>query len=1040
MDIIRFSIEKPVTVIVGVIFVLMFGIVAFIQLPYQLSPNVSTPTITVSTPWPGASPYEIERDIIEEQEKVLKGLADLDVMESTSSNGSGNITLRFEVGTDIDDAMLRVSNKLDEVASYPENVDRPILSATGAEASPVIYCVLRTVEENEQHVYTYRGYFEEEVRQYLERIDGVANMVVYGGVEREMHVVLELDRLAAYGLTIPQVLNALRGENVNISAGNMADGRRDFRIRTLSEYKSPEDIARVLVISDGIRTVRIGDIGHVKFGYSKLQSPGLQDGTPGLTIATQPDVDANLLQMTDDVEEAVAILNEGKLKQAGLYIEWVYDQRPYIRGAIQQLRLNIGIGACLAMIVLVVFLRSLSATIIVATSIPISIVGSFFVMNLFGTSLNVISLAGIAFAVGMLVDNAIVVLENIDRHRRLDKSAVDAAYDGTKEVWGAVLASSLTTVAVFLPIIFLEQEAGMLFRDIAIAVTAAVSFSLVVSITVIPMFFREIFEHPWIHRIESKSTGTSIISRTGNLMSTVMMSIVGLALRNVGTRLATIGVLVGGALFTAQNLVPKMEYLPDGNRDLIFNIMIPPPGLSYDERMNIGMQLYEKLDPYYGPGNDEHPGIRQAFFAAPPGMLMMGVISNDQARTKELVPICREVTNSIPGVFGISNQSSIFGRGIGRGRTIDVNLSGTTIDQLFAEAGDMMGAIRGAIDGVQMRPVPSLDIMYPEARFVPDQQRLRAMDMTAQEFGLALDVLMDGRKIAEFKEDGKKKIDLVVKTSNSEFGSARELEGALIPTPTGQSLPVHSMASMTETTGITAIRHLERNRTVSLQVTPPYELTIQETMELIEGEIIPSMRERGKLTGIETSLTGTADKLTQTRTALQLNFLMAVAITYLLMSALFGNFFYPLIIMLTVPLAGAGGLVGLKMINVFMSPQQLDILTMLGFIILIGVVVNNAILIVHQSLNNVRNHGMRRKEAVLESVRSRLRPIYMTAATSIFGMLPLVVWEGPGSELYRGLGSVVLGGLAISTIFTVFLIPSLLLFFIGMEKKPQLAE
>jgi hydrophobic/amphiphilic exporter-1 (mainly G- bacteria), HAE1 family len=1040
VDLIRFSIEKPVTVVVGVIFIILFGLVAFFGLPYQLSPNVTTPTITVSTPWPGASPYEIERDIIEEQEKVLKGLPHLDVMESTSSNGSGSITLRFDVGTKIEDAMLRVSNKLDEVPSYPENVDRPVLNATGAEASPVIYCVLRPAEGNERHIYTYRGYFEEEIKQFLERVEGVADVVVYGGVEPEMHVVIDPKRLSAYGITIPEVQAALRGENVNIAAGTLSDGRRDFRIRTLAEYRSPDDIANVIVVSDGERRIRIRDIAHVKFGYSKLQSPGLQDGLPGLTIATRPEPDANLLQMTDDMEVAVRQLNEGKLKQANLHIQWIYDQRPYIRGAISQLRTNIAIGAVFAIVVLVVFLRSISATIIVATSIPISVIGSFFIMNLLGTTLNVISLAGIAFAVGMLVDNAIVVLENIDRHRRMGKSAIEAAYDGTSEVWGAVLASSLTTVAVFLPIVFLKQEAGMLFRDIAVAVTAAVSISLLVSVTVIPMFFREIFEHPWIRKVESRSTGSSVFSKIGGALSGAMMAVVGLTMRNAVTRLATITLLVGGAVLIGWKMTPKMEYLPNGNRDLIFNIMIPPPGLSYDERMNIGQQLFEKLKPYYGEDTEEYPGIRQAFFAAPPGMLMLGIISNNQERTRELVPVCREITNSIPGVFGISNQSSIFGRGIGRGRTIDVNLSGTEIDTLFSSAGRMMGAIRGGIDEVQMRPVPSLDIMYPEANFIPDQDRLRALGMTAQDFAIGLDVLMDGRKIGEFKEEGKKKIDLVLKASESAYGSAGELQAASIPTPTGQAMPVSALSRMVETTGITSIRHLERNRTVTIQVTPPYSLTIQETMEAIQNEIVPELRKQGALDGIEISLTGTADKMTETRTALQWNFLMAIAITYLLMSALFGNFLYPFIIMLTVPLAGAGGLLGLKAVNLFVAPQQLDILTMLGFIILVGIVVNNAILIVHQSLNNIRIEGMQHKDAVLEAVRSRLRPIYMTATTSIFGMLPLVLWDGPGTELYRGLGSVVLGGLALSTIFTVFLIPSMLLFVIGMEKPARRAE
>jgi HAE1 family hydrophobic/amphiphilic exporter-1 len=346
----------------------------------------------------------------------------------------------------------------------------------------------------------------------------------------------------------------------------------------------------------------------------------------------------------------------------------------------------------------------------------------------------------------------------------------------------------------------------------------------------------------------------------------------------------------------------------------------------------------------------------------------------------------------------------------------------------------MFGTIRGMIPGVQIRPKPSLELLYPEVRIVPDRERLKSAGLSARELGVYLDVLMDGRQIGDFKEEGKKKIDLVVKAHDADYDTPEALFDAPITTSGGNIVPVSSLSSLTRTSGITEIRHLERLRTVTLQITPPVEIALQEAMELVQEKVIPELKSKGLLKGMEISLSGAADKLTETRIALQWNFLLAVFITYLLMSALFGNFIYPIIILLTVPLAAAGGLIGLKLVNVLIAPQPLDVLTMLGFVILIGVVVNNAILIIHQSLNNVHLHAMDHRHAVLEATRTRLRPIYMSAATSIFGMLPLVLMPGPGSELYRGLGSVVLGGLALSTVFTVFIIPALLIFFIKMEK------
>ena len=321
----------------------------------------------------------------------------------------------------------------------------------------------------------------------------------------------------AYGLTVNEVISALRGENVNISAGNLGVGRRDYRIRTVAEFRSPQDIEEVVVLADGMRRVMVQDLADVQFGYAKADNVGLQEGVPGIVIPVVAEPDANTLEVSDGVEAAVKSLNEGILAENGLEIKWLNDQRRYINGSIDLLKGNIIVGGVLASMVLLVYLRSLASTLIVATSIPISIVGAFIFMQALGTTLNIVSLAGIAFAVGMLVDNAIVVLENIDRHRKMGKNPYKSAYDGTKEVWGAVLASSLTTIAVFLPVVFLEQEAGLLFRDIAIAVTCAVSISLIVSITVIPMLSRLLFQNRLIHHIESKTSGNheSRIARIG---------------------------------------------------------------------------------------------------------------------------------------------------------------------------------------------------------------------------------------------------------------------------------------------------------------------------------------------------------------------------------------------------------------------------------------------------------------------------------------------------------------------------------------------
>ncbi|NDV19510.1 MMPL family transporter [Pseudodesulfovibrio sp. JC047] len=1046
MDIVGTAIRKPVAVLVGVILVTMFGVVALLSLPYQLSPDVTEPVITVTTSWTGATPYEMERDVIEEQEKVLKGIPGLTKMESSNYNSLSELTLKFEIGTEIDRALLRVSNKLDEVPDYPDDVDRPIISATGASTSPVIWMLLKGLPGNDADVTTYMTFFENEIRQYIERVPGVADLFMGGGREDEMHIVVDPTKLASYNLTVTELMTVLQKENVSVAAGTLGVGRRDFRIRTPAEFKSIDDIKSVVITSSGQFRVTLGDVATVSRGNEKPVTVMLQRHASGIAVGVKPEPGTNILDMTNAVEAVVQDLNANVLAEKDIVLDWVYDQRPYIEGAIDLVQRNILIGSAMAILVLFIYLQSFSSTIIVAVSIPVSIIGAFIMFAAAGRSLNIVSMAGISFAVGMLVDNAIVVLENIDRHRHMGKTAFRAAYDGASEVWGAVLASTLTTVAVFLPVVFMEQEAGQLFKDIAIAVTCAIVLSLFVSVLVIPMLANRFYAIAEKKKAKNsggprKPAGLSIAKRVlapltkfGSLGAGFITMLLRLSLKNWVSRLVTVVGLTMVSVLIVWTMFPKMEYLPQGNRNFILSILIPPPGLSYEERAEIGSYIFEEVEPHFDKRIGDVPGIESLFFVSHPTIHLFGAISNEEQNAAQLIPYFMRLINSIPGMFGVALQASIFEQGLGEGRVINVDFSGDDLEQLVAAAGTMFGMTSKAIQGAQIRPIPSLELLYPEVRFHPYRDRVRAAGLTASDLGMAVDVILDGRKIGDYKEEGKKKIDLILKAASKDVRTPEELYSQLVATPKGWAVPLSSLASMENTYGVNQIRHLERRRTITLQVTPPPDMPLQSAMELIQEKLLPAVEKTGVMHGVQAKLSGAADKLTVTRDALQWNFILAIIITYLLMAALFENFIYPFIILFTVPLAGAGGFLGLWLENILIGPQALDILTMLGFVILIGVVVNNAILIVHQSLNNIREHGMEHKEAVIEATRTRLRPIYMSATTSIFGMLPLAVAPGPGSELYRGLGSVVLGGLALSTVFTVFVIPALLMFVIGMEE------
>jgi len=1031
MDIVEYSLKKPVSVAVGVIMIVTFGLIGLNKLPIQLTPDVETPKITVQTTWGGATPFEIEKEVIERQEEALKGLQGLTKMESSSYNSFGEVTLSFELETIVEEALLRVSNKLNEVSGYPDNVDKPVIEAAGANNSPIVWMVVKPKEGNSESITHYMTFFENNIRQNFERIKGVGSLFIFGGTEDELHVTLDMEKMAQNKITINQLSGVITQANTTTSAGVLGIGRKNYRIRTIGQFQTPEDTLDVVVYDDGLKRVYLRDIATVSKDYAKESAAIFNNGEQTIVIGLRKETGANVLAMSDRVEAEVNRLNSTIMDEKGLHIELVYDQRGYITSAINLVKRNVLVGAVLAVIVLLTFLRSIRTTLATAVAIPISVIGTFIFLWLAGRNLNVVSLAGISFAVGMLVDNSIVVLENIDRHRKMGKIAYVAALDGAKEVWGAVFASTATTVAVFLPVIFMQGEAGQLFRDIAIAITFSIMISLLVSVSVIPTLINQLYRKSTPGKKNQLQK-----SYIGPFFSSLIMLISTFCLKNVFTRLATVIFFTSLSLFIIYSLKPPAEYLPQGNRNLVLSILIPPPGYSVDKFKEIGQSIHEDVEPYFAPeGKDGFPGIKQMFFVGADRFTLFGAISTSETRAGELIPLFSRIMNSIPGIFGVSIQAGIFEQGLGQGRTVEVNISGEDIDIIAASAMTLYGGIQQKIAGAQVRPIPSLETSYPEIHVIPNKEKLAANGLSVKDLGIYVDILMDGRRVDDFSPAGVKKIDLVVKGSDTDFSSPENILDATIVNNFGDLIKVGDVADLNYSQSMPQINHLERKRTITLQVTPPADLPLQTAIEVITDDLVAPLSESGKLDGVDITIGGNADKLVETGEALKWNLLLALLITYLLLSALFENFFYPLIILFTVPLAAAGGFVGLLAVNTFITRQGFDVLAMLGFIILIGTVVNNAILIVHQSLNNVRYHELVGLDAITDAVRTRIRPIFMSATTSVLAMSPLVISTGSGSELYRGLGSILLGGLAVSTMFTLFVIPSLLAFAIRFERS-----
>ncbi|MFD2206301.1 efflux RND transporter permease subunit [Kiloniella antarctica] len=1040
MNLIKISIERPIAVISAVIMIVLFGAVALQVIPIQLTPDVNRPVITIRTNWAGAAPAEVERQIITQQEDKLKGLENLHSMVSNSAYGSGRVTLEFNVGTDMGKALLLTANRLDRVNGYPAEADEPTLDTAGAEDNPIAWFILTREEGNTTPIYHYGDFVEDIVKDRLERVPGISGVNIYGGSEREIEIVVLPELLARYGLTASSVVSTLRAASSSISAGDVDEGKRRYIVRTEGDLNTVEAVKQVVLrsyqdsLTGSVARVTVGDIARVNFNYKDPSSNIRMLGNAALAFNATRETGANVIETMDGIYQAIDDLNAKAVPNAGLKLEQVYDETVYISSAIELVRQNIWFGGVLAAIILLIFLRSVRATLIISMAIPVSVIGSFVAMAVLGRSINVISLAGLAFAVGMVVDAAIVVLENIFRLKEEGKSPAVAAYEGAQQVWGAILVSALTTVMVFIPILVMELEVGQLFRDIAVAISVSVTLSLVVSITVIPALSRRFLRD---HDTDGSDTVKRLhlpgIDQFGRGFVNFVMAFQTIVVKKKIMAIGLVGAITVIASLGTWKFLPKLEYLPEGNRNLVFGVIIPPPGYNLDTMTSIAIEVENSIRSLWasetGPESEEGEPVKMErfFFVATRSNTFLGAVAVDGQRVAELIPVLQEPVFKEPGTFGFINQPSLFGRGIGGGRKIDLDISGSDLNEILAIAGQATGkmlAVFPTSEGNQFRPRPGLELGAPEVRILPDRIRLADNGVSVNEFGTAIDVFNDGLRVEEITI-GNKRLDLTLKGPTDGITQTQGIANLPVVTSDGTILPASSLAEIILTSGPTEIRHRERLRTITLELRPSAGVPLEQALDTLHAEIIAPLEAAGLPSDVKISLSGTADNLAQTWDAMVVNLLLAIVIVYLVMAVLFESFLYPLIILLAVPLATAGGVAGLVFLNL-VTFQPLDMLTLLGFVILVGIVVNNAILVVHQTLHHLRVENMPAQAAILEATRNRIRPIFMSTLTSVVGMMPLVLVPGAGSELYRGLGSVVIGGLSLSAVLTLLIIPPML--------------
>ena len=1006
MNLTELSTRQWPSVAVVVALAALFGGMAIANLPIQLLPTIEEPQISIANFWRAAAPEEMEATIVEPQENVLRNTPGVTAINSFVSRGQGFINLSFAVGTDIQTAKLDVINNLTQAPPRPADALEPQVFVGGGRQTPGAASLLvRVLPGNPNtELANYQGLIEEHVEPRLARIPGVSQVDLAGEQPREVHISFDAYRAAALGVQISDIMQVVT-RATDMSGGFADVGRRQYTVRFVGQF-DPEQLNELIVGWSGERPIFLNEIADVDIVPRKLDGFTLRNGYPAYYITVQREYDANTVSILDEVNKAIVELNAGPLAEAGLEIDLSFDASVHIRRAIALVKNNLGIGLILAVGVLYFLMRSRRATLLVTATVPLSLLVAFTALSFFNKSLNVISLAGLAFSVGLVMDAAIITLENIVRCKQGGAPIDEAVVKGARQITGALFASTVTSVAIFVPVLFMKGMEGQLFQDLALTLAVAVSASFFVAITVLPVaagyLLREEAKDPcehWWNNITScvmRLTGTPRLCRSW------------------------IACIIGGSVLVIVMLTPKANLLPQAPSDSMNAFFSMPSGGTIEMvREEIAGPIVERLKPYMD--HEKQPYIRGYNMSAFGAFNALFIYPQDPNRIEEMIALVRdEVLIGLPDTQAFVQRSSLLNFGFDGGRSINVDLQGSDIETLAEVATQAMQIVQETIPGAMVRPIPGLSISEPELQLIPDDRRITAAGLDRTSVATMVRAVTSGAFVGEYF-DGNDRMDMILRGPT--WRSPEELSSIPVATPLAGIQTLGELTDIRRTVGPSQLRRVDGERTLTLSVRPPDDMTVQEALEALRDIAGPQIRDILPA-GVDVGYTGTADRLDEAFSEMGTNLLLAAIILFLILAAMFRSFRDSLLVLLAMPLAMAGGILALRLMNL-VTTQAMDLLTMIGFVILLGLVVNNAILLVMQTRSGQRD-GLCTADAVAEAVRLRARPIYMSTLTSIFGMLPLMIVPGVGSQIYRGLATVIIGGMTLSAIFTLILLPSVL--------------
>ncbi|WP_100641147.1 efflux RND transporter permease subunit [Alteromonas facilis] len=1069
MKIVDLAVKRPVAISMFTFAVLLFGMVSLSRLSVSLLPELSYPTLTVRTDYDGAAPVEVEQLVskpIEESIGVVKGIRKI---TSTSRPEQSDVVIEFNWGTDMDFASLEVREKLD-VLRLPLDIDKPRLLRFNPSLDPIIKLGLGFKETAQQastnQLKGLRIYAEEQIKRRLESIEGVASVRVGGGLEDEVHIQVDQTRASQLDISLSTVVERLRRENVNTAGGRINDGAQAFLVRTVNQFESIDEIADLFIATRDGRNIRLGDIATVRQAYKEQDSATRFNGLQGSEIAIYKEGDANSVAVAERVESALASIE--KQLPSSYSIAKVYDQSEFISQAINDVKSAGLIGGILAMLIIYLFLRSFWPTLIISISIPVSIIATFNLMYGNDISLNIMSLGGIALAIGLLVDNSIVVLENIDRKKRNGANNVEAATDGTKQVASAITASTLTTMAVFFPLVFVEGIAGQLFSDQALTVTFALLASLVVALTLIPMLASRTqnkpleFEQTFDQSKQEKTVRTgwrkvvgylglpfSLVGKLcfvilpGAIMAAVLLlwRLISkglywcfkpfVAVFNIGfnglqkiyavllkmalhARIATFSAIVIFAL-SAILLIPRlgMELIPRMAQNEFFVEINLPAGTKLDSTDKTLTNIAE-----YAKTLDT---VERTYSLAGTGSLVsaspsqggdhwgkINVVMNAGSQEGDVVAAMdaiRSYANKLPGL----TTNFAFPELFSFAAPIQIELNGYDLATLQRHAKALMEAFsqneRFTDINTSLRPGnPELAIDFNHARL--NQLGLDAANVSE------LIASKVGGDIATQYTIEDRKVDVLVRTAEQQRDNLTDIGNIIVNPDSEQPSPLSAVANLHMETGPSEITRIGQQRVAVISANLAFgdvKQGVNAAQTILDDYTLP--------VGLTARIAGQNEDMQASFTSLQLALALAVFLVYLVMACQFESLFQPLLILMAVPLAAAGSIYGLWLTNTTVS-----VVVFIGLIMLAGIVVNNAIVLIDR-INQLREAGTEKTQAITDAAMQRLRPIVMTTLTTILGLLPMALGMGEGAEVRTPMAITVIFGLLFSSVLTLLLLP-----------------